>query len=234
MYIHIYIYVYNIYIYIYAIQRVAHTQALATDSMRAYKHLQLTLSFAAADSIHGCNWESVSAITAATDSIYGCNRLYLWLQQTLFMAATDSTYGCNWLYTGICHENAAIQRVARTQTANVYGCCSVSQKGASRHYCCLPGLRVEMGGEGGGRGLNVCVYTYVFNIYIYTTIYACTYVCKCMQTDVVCGHCGSGHVAEHEDSWYGHRLHKICTYTCICTCIHIYVYIYHISIYIYV
>jgi len=124
----------------------------------------------------GCNWESVSTTMAATDNPslqlwlqlriclcnYGCNRLYLWLQQTLFMAATDSMYGCNWLYTGICHENAAIQRVARTQTANVYGRCSGSQKGASRHYCCLPGVRVEMAWEGGGRGLNMWGYIHMY------------------------------------------------------------------------
>jgi len=29
---------------------------------------------------------------AATDSIYGCNRLYIWLQQTLYITATDSVY----------------------------------------------------------------------------------------------------------------------------------------------
>ena len=32
---------------------------------------------------------------AATDSIYGCNRLYIWLQLTLYMAATDADIHCS-------------------------------------------------------------------------------------------------------------------------------------------
>jgi len=35
------------------------------------------------------------SIMAATDSIHGCNRLYIWLQQTLYIATTDSMYGYN-------------------------------------------------------------------------------------------------------------------------------------------
>jgi len=43
---------------------------------------------------------------AATETTYGCNRLYTWLQQTLYVAATDSIRGCNrlhvWLQQTLC------------------------------------------------------------------------------------------------------------------------------------